>query len=52
VEDLEPVDNSTIEYAEFAKDFYDEAPEVAALTDAQVEVVMGGRVGTRVEGRC
>lgn len=34
--ELPPLDHSAIEYDDFAKDFYDEAPDVFALDDAEV----------------
>ncbi|GIL46805.1 hypothetical protein Vafri_3686 [Volvox africanus] len=36
VEALAPLDHSTMVYAPFAKDFYEEAPEIVAMTDAEV----------------
>ncbi|KXZ52716.1 hypothetical protein GPECTOR_8g110 [Gonium pectorale] len=35
VEALAPLDHGSMLYAPFAKDFYDEAPEIAALSDAE-----------------
>ncbi len=36
VESLAALEHEGISYAEFNKDFYDEAPEITALTHAQV----------------
>ncbi|GIL70856.1 hypothetical protein Vretimale_3928 [Volvox reticuliferus] len=36
VEALAPLDHSAMVYAPFAKDFYEEAPEIVAMTDAEV----------------
>ncbi len=38
VESLAPLDHGSMEYAPFAKDFYEEAPELARMTDAEVGV--------------
>ena len=36
IDPLPPLDHSEIEYEDFAKDFYEEAPDIAAMTDEQV----------------
>lgn len=36
VESLAPLDHGSMEYAPFAKDFYEEAPELARMADAEV----------------
>ncbi len=36
VDPLPPVDHSIIEYDDFGKDFYEESPELAAMTPAEV----------------
>lgn len=36
IEPLPPLDHASIEYEEFAKDFYDEHPAMTAMTHAEV----------------
>ncbi len=36
VDSLEAADHSSIDYSPFAKDFYEEAKDIAAMTDQQV----------------
>ena len=38
VEALAPIDHTSKTYGQFAKDFYDESPEVFAMDDAEVRV--------------
>ena len=39
IEPLPALDHAAIEYDEFAKDFYEEAPAIAAMTPAEVRAV-------------
>lgn len=41
IDPLAPVNHSAVEYDEFGKDFYTEAPAIAAMGDAQVRTPRG-----------
>ncbi|DBB13027.1 TPA: hypothetical protein ACH3X3_005761 [Trebouxia sp. C0006] len=49
VDPLPPVDHSIIEYDDFGKDFYEESPELAAMTPAEVNTTRQ-QMGMRVFG--
>lgn len=40
IEPLPPVDHKNIEYDEFAKDFYEESAETAAMSPAEVRLTL------------
>eukprot|EP00803_Ostreobium_quekettii_P011161 evm.model.scf_1154EXC.1 EVM.evm.TU.scf_1154EXC.1 scf_1154EXC:4363-16719(-) len=49
IESLPPLDHAEIDYEEFAKDFYEEVPEIAAKSQEQVNF-MRNTLGVRVSG--
>eukprot|EP00850_Spirogloea_muscicola_P023698 SM000379S14411 [mRNA] locus=s379:21663:24756:- [translate_table: standard] len=49
IEPLPPLDHSLVDYEPFAKDLYEEHPEVAAMADAEVVQLMT-ELGIRVSG--
>ncbi|XP_049851133.1 uncharacterized protein LOC126325473 [Schistocerca gregaria] len=48
---LEPVDHSKINYAEFRKAFYVEVPEIASMTNEEVQLYQEQLEGIRIRGR-
>ena len=53
IEALAPVDHASAAYEPFAKDFYDESPEIFAMDDAEVQLVVSRWTeveGTEIEG--
>lgn len=52
IDPLPPIDHSNIVYDEFAKDFYEESAEVAAMTPAEVTAQLASIGGSFIGRLC
>ncbi|KAJ3196163.1 pre-mRNA processing RNA-helicase [Irineochytrium annulatum] len=48
--DLATVDHSTVQYEYFRKDFYIEPPEIAVMTEAEVDIIRADLGGVKIRG--